>query len=153
MSETFQAVIAALVAELLENLAGPMLAADAACDRVNNNPGLIRAQETVANWLATLAGDNKDAALSPKQIDEALRALLVRAVSRGSVEFNGDPDHGGPTLVLAPEDFAPLEVVREMARMRDAADGSSIVANFDAYRDDTIERIFLITMKAVRAHC
>lgn len=153
MSNEMHAVIfSALITELLERFAGPMLAADAACRRAASNPGLARAQETLSNWLAKLADGDHDAAFAPEQLEGALRALLVRALSRGSVEVGDAAVMRGPVFILAPEDVAPLEIVREIARILDTADGTRIISSFDAYQDATLERIVALTAGAVTAH-
>ena len=98
-------------------------------------------------WLADLQRGEHADALEPTRLSAALRALLVRAISRGSVRAAGHPDHGGPVLLLAAEDVAVLEIVREIAATLDDTTGTAIVADFDAYREDTLDRIFAMTAR------
>lgn len=151
MSDYPSVIIAALIEGLLTSFAPAMLAADAVCKRAAGNPGLASAQHFLADWLADLRHGEHADALAPERLSAALRAFLVRAISRGSVKVGGHPDHGGPVLLLAAEDLAALELVREMAVTLDAANGASVAAAFDEYREDTLDRVFALVSTADRA--
>ena len=150
MSDYPRAIIGALLGELLANFAPALLATDAVCQRAARNPGLARAQDLLGAWLADLQRGEHADALEPTRLSAALRALLVRAISRGSVRAAGHPDHGGPVLLLAAEDVAVLEIVREIAATLDDTTGTAIVADFDAYREAMIDRVFALTAAADR---
>lgn len=151
MSDDPSAIIRALIGALFANFAPALLAADAVCQRAASNPGLACAQRLLAAWLADLGRGEHADALAPDRLDAALRALLVRAISRGSVQVRGYPDHGGPVLVLAAEDLATLEIVREIAATLDDVTGTAIAATFDAYREGMIDQVFAMVGAANRA--
>ena len=150
MSDYPHIIIAALLTELLHRFAPALLAADAVCRRAADNPGLARAHGLLATWLADLQRGERDDALAPDHLDAALRALLVRAISRGSVAAKGHPDHGGPVLMLAAEDLAVLEIVREIAATLDRANGTAVTATYDAHREWMLDRIFAMAAQADR---
>lgn len=153
MSDDPSAIIRALIGELLASLAPALLAADAVCKRAASNPGLARAQRVLAAWLADLGGGEHADALAPDRLDATLRALLVRAISRGAVQVRGHPDHGGPVLVLAAEDLATLEIVREIAATLDEVTGTATATTFDAHREAMIDQVFAMVGAADRARC
>lgn len=151
MPDYQRAIIGALLGELLATFAPALIAADAVCQSAARNPGLANAQRLLAAWLADLQHGEHADALEPGRLSAALRALLVRALSRGSVRAAGHPDHDGPVMMLAAEDLAMLELVRELAATLDEAFGTATVADFDAYREDTLDRIFAMAAAAGRA--
>lgn len=150
MSDYPHIIITALLDALLHRFAPALLAADAVCRRAAGNPGLAQAQGLLAAWLADLRHGEHDAALAPDRLDAALRALLVRAISLGSVAARGHPDHGGPVLLLAAEDLAALEIVREIAATLDAANGTTVAAIYDVHREWMLDRIFAMAAQADR---
>ncbi|TVQ59328.1 MAG: hypothetical protein EA355_00440 [Rhodobacteraceae bacterium] len=151
MSDYPSAIVSALISALLASFAPALRAADAVCSRVAGNPGLFVAQREIAAWLHDLRLCDHGGALEPNRLEAVLRALLVRAISRGSVEIGGHPDHGGPVLLLAAEDLAVLEIVREIAVILDDTNGTAIAATFDAHRETMIDKVFAMASAADRA--
>ncbi|SEB06435.1 hypothetical protein [Rubrimonas cliftonensis] len=150
MSDYPHIIITALLTELLDRFAPALLAADAVCRRAAGNPGLARAQGLLATWLDDLRRGEHDDALAPDRLDAVLRALLVRAISRGTVAARGHPDHGGPVLRLAAEDLAVLEIAREIAATLDVAQGTAVVETYDAHREAMLDRIFAMAAQTDR---
>jgi hypothetical protein len=54
-------------------------------------------------------------------------------------------------LVLAAEDLATLEIVREIAATLDDTNGTATAATFDAYREAMIDQVFALVGAADRA--
>jgi hypothetical protein len=142
-------ILDALVAELLLSFAPSILADDAVCRRAASNPGLAAAQRLLADWLAELKIGDHIATLQPARLEAVLRGLLVRAIARGSIEVGGHPCHGGPVLLLDPQDMAALEIVREIAVTLDAIASTTVAATHDTHRKWMIDRVLGMAVAAV----
>lgn len=148
MTDHSDTLVTALVEGLLEMLAPMLLAADADCRRAASSPGLAAAQTVVVTWFADLAGGERTEALRPTRLEAALRALLVRAISRGQIGFRADPAHCAPQLRLGAEDLASLEIARDIAEALDAITGAGVAARFDHYRETTLSSLFAMARTA-----
>lgn len=135
--------VAALVALIVEDVAPPVLSSLREDPRAAINPGLAEASRTLDAWMDDLARTPDAAAgLADDRLPAALRAAFVAAASRGRVVVERRSGETVAELELAPRDIALVEAIRELAAAVDERRGSGMAETFDAWRDDTLARIF-----------
>ncbi len=151
--QTSYTIVSAIIAVLLDDIAPICLAEVRADPRTRARPGLGAAAERLEDWLSDLSGADRDAALAPERLDRALRAAFLCAAGCGRVLVGVERGRCEARLEMAAIAVALVETVRELAETLDTAQGSSVAADFDIWRDSLMAAMFARAKDAAAAQC